>query len=234
MDGSIKTGFVIAAPEQVGIEVRGSTDRFPVRRIYCVGRNYKAHVEEMGGSVDRDPPIFFQKPTDAVVPSGSTIAYPPLTEDFHFEVELVMAIGKGGLNIPEANALDHVWGYGVGIDMTRRDVQGEGRPWEIAKSFDQSFPVGALSPVSEVGHITKGSIKLAVNGETKQDSDIDLLIWKLPEIVARLSEWFELQPGDVILTGTPHGVGPVVTGDKIVCTIDGLAPLEVTIGPKAS
>lgn len=234
MDGSIKTGFVIAAPEQVGIEVRGSTDRFPVRRIYCVGRNYKAHVEEMGGSVDRDPPIFFQKPTDAVVPSGATIAYPPLTEDFHFEVELVMAIGKGGLNIPEANALDHVWGYGVGIDMTRRDVQGEGRPWEIAKSFDQSFPVGALSPVSEVGHITKGSIKLAVNGETKQDSDIDLLIWKLPEIVARLSEWFELQPGDVILTGTPHGVGPVVTGDKIVCTIDGLAPLEVTIGPKAS
>lgn len=234
MDGSINTGFVIAAPEQVGIEVRGSTDRFPVRRIYCVGRNYKAHVEEMGGSVDRDPPIFFQKPTDAVVPSGATIAYPPLTEDFHFEVELVMAIGKGGLNIPEANALDHVWGYGVGIDMTRRDVQGEGRPWEIAKSFDQSFPVGALSPVSEVGHITKGSIKLAVNGETKQDSDIDLLIWKLPEIVARLSEWFELQPGDVILTGTPHGVGPVVTGDKIVCTIDGLAPLEVTIGPKAS
>ena len=234
MDGSIKTGFVIAAPEQVGIEVRGSTDRFPVRRIYCVGRNYKAHVEEMGGSVDRDPPIFFQKPTDAVVPSGATIAYPPLTEDFHFEVELVMAIGKGGLNIPEANALDHVWGYGVGIDMTLRDVQGDGRPWEIAKSFDQSFPVGALSPVSEVGHITKGSIKLAVNGETKQDSDIDLLIWKLPEIVARLSEWFELQPGDVILTGTPHGVGPVVTGDKIVCTIDGLAPLEVTIGPKAS
>ena len=234
MDGSIKTGFVIAAPEQVGIEVRGSTDRFPVRRIYCVGRNYKAHVEEMGGSVDRDPPIFFQKPTDAVVPSGATIAYPPLTEDFHFEVELVMAIGKGGLNIPEANALDHVWGYGVGIDMTRRDVQGEGRPWEIAKSFDQSFPVGALSPVSEVGHITKGSIKLAVNGETKQDSDIDLLIWKLPEIIARLAEYFELQPGDVILTGTPHGVGPVVTGDKIVCTIDGLAPLEVTIGPKAS
>ena len=233
MDDSSRSGYVIEAPGQVSIEVRGSTDRFPVRRIYCVGRNYQAHVEEMGGTVDRDPPIFFQKPTDAVVASGSTIPYPTMTGNYHFEVELVMAIGKGGLNIPEAEALDHVWGYGVGLDMTRRDIQGDGKPWEIGKSFDHSFPVGALSPVSEVGHVTKGAIRLTVNGETKQDSDIDLLIWKLPEIIARLSEYFELKPGDVILTGTPHGVGPVVTGDKLVGTIEGLAPLEVTIGPKA-
>ncbi len=233
MDGSAGTGFVIEAPEQVSIEVTGSDARFPVRRIYCVGRNYKAHVEEMGGTVDRDPPIFFQKPTDAVVASGATISYPTMTSNYHFEVELVMVIGKGGLNIPESEALDHVWGYAVGVDMTRRDIQGDGKPWEIGKSFDQSFPVGAISPVSQVGHVTKGAIKLTVNGETKQESDIDLLIWKLPEIIARLSEYFELQPGDVILTGTPHGVGPVVTGDKLACTIDGLAPLEFTIGPKA-
>jgi fumarylpyruvate hydrolase len=216
----------------VSIEVRGSDKRFPVRRIYCVGRNYRAHVEEMGGTVDRDPPIFFQKPTDAVVPSGATIPYPTITQNFHFEVELVMVIGKGGRSIPEASALDHVWGYAVGLDMTRRDIQGDGKPWEIGKSFDQSFPVGAISPVSEIGHITKGAIKLTVNGETKQESDIDLLIWKLPEIIARLSEYFELRPGDVILTGTPHGVGPVVPGDRLVGTIAGLAPLEVAIGPK--
>lgn len=233
MDGSdTHTALAIPAPERTTIEIRGASARFPVRRIYCVGRNYVAHVEEMGGSTDRDPPIFFQKPTDAVVPSGETIPYAPMTEDFHFEVELVMAIAKGGRNISEASALEHVWGYGVGIDMTRRDIQGNNKPWEIGKSFDKSFPVGALSPVSEVGHITSGAIKLTVNGETKQESDISLLIWKLPEIIARLSEYFELQPGDVILTGTPHGVGPVVPGDKIHCTIDGLAPLDVAIGPK--
>ncbi len=226
--------YVIPAPERTSIAVAGSDKRFPVRRIYCVGRNYVAHVEEMGGSVDRDPPIFFQKPTDAVVPSGETIPYPTITKNFHFEVELVLAIGKGGLNIPEASALDHVWGYAVGIDMTRRDIQGDGKPWEIGKSFDRSFPVGAITPVEKSGHVTKGAIKLTVNGETKQESDIDLLIWKLPEIIARLSEYFELQPGDIILTGTPHGVGPVVPGDKLVCTIDGLETLEVAIGPKVA
>jgi fumarylpyruvate hydrolase len=235
MDGADRTkGLVIPAPERVTIAVRGSEDRFPVRRIYCVGRNYAAHVEEMGGSVERDAPIFFQKPTDAVVASGGTIAYPTMTGNFHYEVELVMAIGRGGRSIPEASALEHVWGYAVGLDMTRRDIQGGGKPWEIGKSFDQSFPVGALSPASEVGHLTKGAIKLTVNGETKQESDLGLLIWKLPEIIARLSEYFELRPGDVILTGTPHGVGPVVPGDKLVGTIEGLAPLEIAIGPKAA
>lgn len=233
MDGSDREGgLVIPAPERATIAVTGSDKRFPVRRIYCIGRNYVAHVEEMGGSVDRDPPIFFQKPTDAVVASGSTIPYPTMTGNLHHEVELVMAIGKGGRSIPEGSALDHVWGYGVGLDMTRRDIQGGGKPWEIGKSFDNSFPVGALSPVSEVGHITKGAIRLTVNGATRQESDIGLLIWKLPEIIARLSEYFELQPGDVILTGTPHGVGPVVAGDRLVGTIEGLAPLEVSIGPK--
>lgn len=228
-----ETGFVITPAERPSIAVVGTSDRWPVRRVYCVGRNYVAHVEEMGGSVDRDPPIFFQKPSDAVVASGGTIAYPTMTGNFHFEVELVIAIGKGGLNIPEASAMDHVWGYAVGLDMTRRDIQGGGKPWEIGKSFDQSFPVSALTPASVSGPKTSGNIKLTVNGETRQDSDLSLLIWKLPEIVARLSEYFELQPGDVILTGTPHGVGPVRPGDKLVGTIDGLATLEVAIGPKA-
>jgi fumarylpyruvate hydrolase len=229
-----ETGYVIAPAKRPSIAVTGSPDRFPVRRIYCVGRNYVAHVEEMGGDVDRNPPIFFQKPSDAVVASGSTIPYPTITENFHFEVELVLAIGKGGLNIPEESALDHVWGYAVGLDMTRRDIQGNGKPWEIGKSFDRSFPVGDITPASEIDAKTSGRITLTVNGETKQDSDLSLLIWTLPEIIARLSEYFELQPGDIILTGTPHGVGPVVTGDKLVGTIEGLAPLEVAIGPKAA
>lgn len=228
-----ETGFVMTPPQRPSIAVDGTGDRFPVRRIYCVGRNYAAHVEEMGGSVDRDPPIFFQKPSDAVVASGETIPYPTMTEDFHFEVELVLAIGKGGLNIPEATALDHVWGYAVGLDMTRRDIQGGGKPWEIGKSFDRSFPVGALVPATATGPLTSGNIRLTVNGETKQDSDLSLLIWKLPEIIARLSEYFELRPGDIILTGTPHGVGPVRPGDHLVATIAGLPALEVTIGEPA-
>ncbi|MBP7241475.1 fumarylacetoacetate hydrolase family protein [Amaricoccus sp.] len=225
-------GLVIAPSPRPSIAVTGTSDRWPVRRIYCVGRNYVAHVEEMGNDV-RNPPIFFQKPADAVVASGATIAYPTVTENLHHEVELVLAIGAGGLNIPEAAALDHVWGYAVGLDMTRRDLQGGGKPWEIAKSFDQSFPVGAITPTRDSGPMTAGRIRLTVNGETRQDSDLSLLIWKLPEIVARLSAYFELQPGDVILTGTPHGVGPVGPGDRLVATIDGLSPLEVTIGERA-
>ncbi len=229
-----QSDYVIAAPRQASVPVERSDKLFPVRRIYCVGRNYVAHVEEMGGHADRDPPIFFQKPADAVVRSGTTIPYPPMTENYHFEVELLMALHSGGANIAEANALDHVWGYGVGIDMTRRDIQGNGKPWEIGKSFDQSCPCGALSPVGTRGHVTAGRISLTVNGETRQDSDISLLIWKLPEIIARLSQYFELQAGDLILTGTPHGVGPVVAGDRIVGTIEGLAPVEIAIGPRAT
>ncbi|MDO5604485.1 MAG: fumarylacetoacetate hydrolase family protein [Paracoccus sp. (in: a-proteobacteria)] len=225
--------FVIDPPEQVTIPVAGSDKVFPVRRIYCIGRNYVAHVEEMGGDADRDPPLFFEKPTDAVVLDGMSIPYPPKTSDYHHEVELVLAIGKGGRNIGPEAAEDHIWGYAVGLDMTRRDLQGKGQPWEIAKSFDNSFPVGALTPVSEIGKLSSGKIELTVNGQTRQESDISLLIWRIPEIISRLSELFELVPGDVILTGTPHGVGPVVPGDELVATFDGLTPLKVRIAEAA-
>ena len=225
-----KNGYVVAAPEQISLPVAGAEQRFPVRRIYCVGRNYVAHVREMGGNEDRDPPIFFQKPTDAIVQDGATIAYATMTKDFHHEMELVVALKSGGYNIPESEALGHIYGYGVGLDMTRRDIQGGGRPWEIAKSFDQSCPCGAITPVEKAGHIASGNIKLTVNGQAKQDSDIDLLIWKIPEIIANLSTYFELHAGDIILTGTPHGVGPVVAGDEIIGTIAGLEPLTVRIG----
>lgn len=225
------SSYVVDPPKQASIPVVGDSKSFPVRRIYCIGRNYVAHVEEMGGTADRDPPLFFQKPTDSVVNSGATIAYPTKTGNYHHEVELVLAIGKGGRHISEADAQDHIWGYAVGLDMTRRDIQGGGMPWEIAKSFDESFPVGAITPKSKTGVIDKGQIRLTVNGKVVQDSDVSLLIWRIPEIIARLSEYFELFPGDIILTGTPHGVGPVVPGDKLVATFDGLAPLEVTCGP---
>lgn len=225
-------GYVIDAPEQASLAVSGSKERFPVRRIYCVGRNYVAHVREMGGDEGRDPPIFFQKPADSVVESGSTISYPTITENFHHEMEMIIALKSGGYNIAESDALNHIWGYGTGLDMTRRDIQGNGKPWEIAKSFDQSCPCGPLSPVEKVGHISKGAIKLTVNGEAKQESDIELLIWRVPEIIANLSTLFELKAGDIILTGTPHGVGPVQPGDELVGTIDGLEPLTVKIGER--
>lgn len=222
--------FVVEAPEQTVLAVAGSDAAFPVRRIYCVGRNYVAHVREMGGSEDRDPPIFFQKPTDSVVQSGGVIAYPTKTANFHHEMEMVVALKSGGYNIPVSEALDHIYGYGVALDMTRRDIQGGGLPWEIAKSFDQSCPCGPITRVEKSGHIANGEIKLTVNGETRQVSDIDLLIWKVPEIIANLSNYFELFPGDIILTGTPHGVGPVNPGDVLVGTIAGLEPLTVEIG----
>lgn len=230
----MSNGYVITPPEPVSLPVEGSDERFPVRRIYCVGRNYVAHVREMGGSEDRDPPIFFQKPTDAIVQSGATISYATMTKDFHHELELVVALKSGGYNIPEAEALDHIYGYGVGIDMTRRDIQGGGKPWEIAKSFDESCPCGALAPVEKVGHPTSGAIRLTVNDEARQDSDISLLIWKVPEIIAKLSAYYDLRPGDIILTGTPHGVGPVQSGDRLVGMIDGLPELKVTIGEAAA
>ena len=189
----------------------------------------------MGGDADRDPPLFFQKPTDAVVNSGATIPYPTKTSNYHHEVELVLAVGKGGRNIPAAEAESHIWGYAVGLDMTRRDIQGGGLPWEVAKSFDNSFPVGAITPVfSERAGSTRGRIELKVNDKVVPG------IGRLPADLAHpgnhfpgLSEFFELHPGDIILTGTPHGVGPVVQGDKLVATFEGLAPLEVSIGPAA-
>ncbi len=206
---------------------------FPVRRIYCVGRNYRAHAIEMGMDPDREAPFFFLKPADTIVASGSTIAYPPRTEDYQHEIELVVAIGKGGRNIPIEKALDHVFGYAVGLDMTRRDLQmaarKAGRPWDMGKGFDQSAPCGVLSPASKVGHLAKGAISVTINGEVKQSSDISLLIWNVAEVIADLSAYGELVPGDLIYTGTPEGVGPVKRGDVLVGKIDGLQDLTLTI-----
>ncbi len=219
------------------IPIVGATEVFPVRRIYCIGRNYAAHAREMGSDPTREPPFFFQKPTDAVqlVPVGGVVdhPYPSLTKNYHYEVELVAALKSGGRNIPMDKALDHVFGYAVGLDMTRRDLQrGMGdqkKPWEIGKSFDKSAPIGPIHPVAKVGHYTKGTISLAVNGTEKQKADLSFMIWSVAEQIAKLSEAFELMAGDIIYSGTPENVGPVVVGDIIVCKIDGLPDLSVKI-----
>lgn len=219
------------------VAVADSDDRIPVRRIFCIGRNYAAHAREMGRDPDREPPFFFLKPADAVVEDGATIPYPPQTENLHYEAELVAVIGKGGVNIAEDDALDHVWGYGVGNDLTRRDLQliarEQGRPWDLGKGFDRSAPIAPIHPVSKVGHPSKGSIKLTVNGEVKQDADLSELIWSIPEMISILSHSMELKAGDVIMTGTPAGVGPLVPGDVCVVTIEGVGELTTTIGPRA-
>ena len=208
---------------------------FPVRRVYCVGRNYVSHIREMREADERDPPFFFQKPRDAIALSDSLITYPPETEDFQFEVELVAAVGIEGRNIEVEQALQHIWGYGVGIDLTRRDRQRDARdmrlPWEAGKSFDSSAPCGPLQPAARIGHPGTGSIALYVNGEQRQRGDLKEMIWSVPEIVAQLSRQVILQPGDLIFTGTPSGVGPVVPDDRIEAHIDGLIPLTITIGP---
>ena len=219
------------------LPIAGSDQRFPVRRVYCVGRNYAAHAREMGFDPDREPPFFFCKPADAVVPvaEGQTLelAYPAETSNYHYEIELVAAIGKGGRNIPLEQASDHVWGYAVGLDMTRRDLQMKmremGRPWEIGKAFDASAPIAPLYPASEVGHPAQAGIWLQVEGTDRQRSDIDKLIWSVPETIAYLSRFFELQPGDLIMTGTPEGVGPVVAGELMVGGVDGLGEIRVRV-----
>ncbi|CAK15394.1 fumarylacetoacetate hydrolase family protein [Pseudomonas entomophila] len=219
------------------LSIVGSAKRFPVRRVYCVGRNYAAHAREMGFDPDREPPFFFCKPADAVVPvaDGQTLElpYPEETSNFHYEIELVAAIGKGGRDIPLEQANDHVFGYAVGLDMTRRDLQMKmremGRPWEIGKAFDASAPIAALYPASQVGHPAQGAIWLKVEGQDHQRSDIDQLIWSVPEIIAYLSRFFELQPGDLIMTGTPEGVGPVVAGELMVGGVNGLGELHVLV-----
>ena len=218
---------------QPTVEIAGSEDRFPVHRIYCVGRNYAEHALEMGHNPDREPPFFFMKPADAVVPTGSEIAYPPATRNLHFEMELVVAIGKGGAAIAQDDANAHIWGYGVGIDLTRRDLQVDaknmGRPWDAGKGFDASAPISALHGATDVGHPSKGRIWLAVNDAIKQDSDIAKLIWNVPEIIEHLSGLYTLEPGDLIYTGTPAGVGPVVAGDVITGGVDGVDSLEIRI-----
>lgn len=228
--------YVFPPAPQATIAVDGTDERLPVRRIFCVGRNYAAHAREMGKDPDRDPPFFFTKPADAVVESGETVAYPPETENFHYEAELVVAIGTGGKNITEADSLSHVWGYAVGNDLTRRDLQlkarEQGRPWDWGKAFDRSAVIGPVFPVAKVGHPSSGSIKLTVNGAVKQDADLNELIWSVPEIISILSHSIALAPGDLIMTGTPAGVGPLVSGDVCVVSIEGLGSIETPIGPK--
>ncbi len=223
--------------QQSGIPIVGSDMVFPVRRIYCIGRNYAAHAREMGSDPNREPPFFFQKPADAIqnVAIG-TVAdhpYPSLTKNYHYEVELVAALKSGGRDIPAEKALDHVYGYALGLDMTRRDLQrGMGeqkKPWEIGKSFDHSAPIGPIHPVEKVGHFNKGAISLAVNGALKQSADLSQMIWSVAEQISKLSEAFELKAGDIIYSGTPENVGPVVKGDIVLCKLDGLPDLSIKI-----
>ncbi|GAB4520155.1 MAG: fumarylacetoacetate hydrolase family protein [Roseibium sp.] len=224
--------FVIEPPQPVTLPVKGTQSRFPVRRVYCIGRNYAAHAVEMGHDPDKEPPFFFQKNPDNLTTSGE-FPYPERSSDVHHEAELAVALKSGGRNIPVSSALDHVYGYGVALDMTRRDLQGEakklGRPWEIGKAFEQSAPVTPLVPASETGHLDKGAIRLEVNGDLRQEGDLNQMIWKVPEMISYLSDYFELAAGDVILTGTPSGVGAVERGDRITVSVDGLPSLEVTV-----
>ncbi|MDB5816001.1 MAG: fumarylacetoacetate hydrolase [Rhodocyclales bacterium] len=228
--------FVVTPPATVSLPVSGTEARFPVRRIYCVGRNYLDHIRELGND-EKQPPIFFAKPADAIVQDGATIAYAAVTENFHYEVELVVAIGKSGHNIGETDALSHVYGYAVALDMTRRDLQkalsSKGSPWDVAKGFDESCPCGTVYPVASVGNINDNSITLTVNGEVKQQATLDLMIWNVPQVIAELSRLFILQPGDLILTGTPAGVGPVVPDDVMVGSIDKLGTLTIRVGERA-
>ncbi|MBZ9973881.1 MULTISPECIES: fumarylacetoacetate hydrolase family protein [unclassified Mesorhizobium] len=230
--------FVIAPPRQPSVAVQGSEDRFPVRRIFCVGRNYAAHAREMGKDPDREAPFFFAKPADAAVDSGVSVAYPPRTSNFHYEAELVVAIGVEATNVDVEDSLKHVWGYAVGNDLTRRDIQLEardkGRPWDEGKGFDNSAVIGPIHSVATAGHPSSGSIKLTVNGETKQDADLQELIWSVPEIISILSQSFTLKPGDLIMTGTPAGVGALSPGDTCVVAIYGLGSISTTIGSKAA
>jgi fumarylpyruvate hydrolase len=231
---TLKTPFVVPI---VHVPIVGSAEVFPVRRIYCIGRNYAAHAREMGSDPTREPPFFFQKPTDAIqnVAPGAVAdhPYPTLTKNFHYEVELVAALHKGGRDIPVERALEHVYAYALGLDMTRRDLQramgDEKKPWEIGKSFDRSAPIGPLHLASSVGHFEKGNIWLKVNGQTKQNSDLVNMIWSVAEQISKLSQAFELAPGDIIYSGTPENVGPVVRGDVIECHIDKLPGLSVKI-----
>jgi fumarylpyruvate hydrolase len=221
----------------VSVPVAGSDQHFPVRRIYCVGRNYEAHAREMGHDPDREPPFFFAKPADAIlyVAPGSTgdFPYPALSENVHFEMELVAAIGKGGKDIPVASALDHVYGYALGLDMTRRDLQAEakklGRPWDTSKGFDYSAPIGPIHPVTQVGQVAKGAIWLSVNGADKQRGDVSQMIWPVADTIAFLSTLFELKAGDLIYTGTPEGVGAVVKGDLMRGGVEGLGEFALRV-----
>ncbi|CCD87974.1 putative Fumarylacetoacetate hydrolase family protein [Bradyrhizobium sp. ORS 285] len=227
----------IFAVQAITIPIVGEQGVFPVRRIYCIGRNYAAHAIERGSDPNREPPFFFQKPTDAIqnvaVGEVAEHPYPSLTKNYHHEVELVAALKSGGTNIPVESALDHVYGYALGLDMTRRDLQNgmaaEKKPWEIGKSFDHAAVIGPIHPVAKVGHFTKGAISLAVNGTVRQNSDLTKMIWSVAEQIAKLSEAFELKAGDIIYSGTPENVGPVVKGDVLLCKLEGLPDMSIKI-----
>ncbi|MCB1714510.1 MAG: fumarylacetoacetate hydrolase family protein [Candidatus Competibacteraceae bacterium] len=225
--------YVVPAPTLPTLPVRGTSDVFPVHRIYCVGRNYAAHAVEMGHDPTREDPFFFQKNPDTLVLSGGEFPYPDKSSDVHHEIELVLALGKGGKDIPLEQALDHVYGYAVGIDMTRRDLQGVmkkmGRPWEIGKAFEHSAPCSEIVPASSSGHPDQGRIWLEINGELRQEGDLNQLIWKIPEMITYLSGLFTLQAGDLIYTGTPSGVGPVNRGDKLSGGVAGIGEISITV-----
>ena len=226
------TKFAIDPPETVSLPIVGSDAEFPVRRVYCIGRNYAAHAVEMGHDPNREPPFFFQKNPNNLDASDE-FPYPPKTSDVHHEIEMAVVLKSGGENIPVESALDHVFGYAVSLDMTRRDLQGEqkkmGRPWEIGKAFERSAPIGPIYPVESVGHLSDGRVELKVNGEVRQEGDLNQMIWKVPEMISYLSDYFELAPGDVILSGTPSGVGPVQKGDTMVAHVGGLGDLTIQV-----
>jgi fumarylpyruvate hydrolase len=225
------TNNVISEPPRPTIPVKGG-GTFPVRRVYCIGRNYAAHAIEMGHDPNREAPFFFQKNPENLDPSGQ-FPYPPMSTDVHHEMEMVVALKSGGRDIALGDALDHVYGYAIGFDMTRRDLQAQmkkaGRPWEVGKAFERSAPVGMLHGVDEVGHLANGRITLSVNGGMRQDGDLNQMIWKVPEMISYLSQYYDIAAGDVIMSGTPAGVGPVQRGDVMVGSIEGLGELKVTV-----
>ncbi len=224
--------YVIDPPKQAALPVEGDDGLFPVRRIYCIGRNYADHAIEMGHDPNKEAPFFFQKNADNIDTSGE-FPYPPKTSDVHHEMELVVALKSGGRNISQEDALSHVYGYGLGLDMTRRDLQGEakkmGRPWEIGKAFERSAPMGPLVPTSKTGHPSAGKVTLHVNGALRQDGDLNQMIWKVPEMIAYLSQYYDIAAGDLIMSGTPAGVGPVKQGDVLTGEIEGIGKLEVKV-----
>jgi fumarylpyruvate hydrolase len=230
---ALASDYVIEPPAIASLPVRGTLARFPVRRVYCVGRNYAAHAIEMGHDPNKEPPFFFQKNPDNIILSGEAFPYPPKTQDVHFEIEMVVALGKGGADIPVEKALDHVYGYAVGLDMTRRDLQSEAkdlrRPWELGKAFEFSAPCSEIVRASEIGHPDKGAIWLDVNGVRKQTGDLNQLIWKVPEMISYLSGLFTLAAGDIIMSGTPAGVGAVVKGDVMRGYVEGVGELNTPV-----
>jgi len=226
--------FVFPPPSPAAAPIRGRAGRFPLRRIFCVGRNYEAHAREMGVAADREAPFYFTKASEHYAPSGSTIAYPPGTGNYHYEMELVVAIGTSGFRIPEAEALGHVFGYACGLDMTRRDLQSaakeQQRPWDIGKDVEQSAVLGEIAPAADIGHPARGRIELRLNGQVKQSADVSDLIHGVPAVIAHLSGYYHLRPGDLIYTGTPEGVGAVKPGDRLEGSIEGVGTIGVEVG----